>query len=44
MVKAEYLFDFKTTGLGDAFHVFCNASNVAVGSALCQFTGEKGKD
>jgi hypothetical protein len=26
------------------FHVFCNASNVAVGSALCQSTGENGKD
>ena len=26
------------------FHVYCDASNVAVGSALCQPTGEKGKD
>ena len=26
------------------FHVFSDASNIAVGSALCQFTGEKGKD
>ena len=26
------------------FHVYYNASNVAVGSALCQSTGEKGKD
>ena len=26
------------------FHVFCDASNVAVGSALCQSTGEKWKD
>ena len=26
------------------FHVFCDASNVAVGSALCQSTGEKNKD
>ena len=25
------------------FHVFCDASNVAVGSTLCQSTGEKGK-
>lgn len=25
------------------FNVFCNASNVAVGSALCWSTGEKGK-
>ena len=24
--------------------MFCDASNVAVGSALCQCTGEKGKD
>ena len=27
-----------------SFHVFCDASNVAVGSALCQSMGEKGKD
>lgn len=26
------------------FHVFCDASNVAVGSVLCQSTREKGKD
>ena len=26
------------------FHVYCDVSNVAVGSALCQPTGEKGKD
>ncbi|BFI32702.1 hypothetical protein MPTK2_3g07970 [Marchantia polymorpha subsp. ruderalis] len=26
------------------FHVFCDASNLAVGSALCQATGEKNKD
>lgn len=26
------------------FHVLCDASNVAVGSVLCQSTGEKGKD
>ena len=26
------------------FHVFCDASNVAVGSTLCQSTGEKGND
>ena len=26
------------------FHIFCNASNVAIGSALCLSTGEKGKD
>ena len=26
------------------FHVYCDASNVAVGSALCQSTGENGKD
>ena len=26
------------------FHVYCDASAVAVGSALCQPTGEKGKD
>ena len=25
------------------FHVYCDASNVAVGSALCQSTGEKEK-
>jgi hypothetical protein len=27
-----------------SFHVFCDASDVAVGSALCQSTGDKGKD
>ena len=26
------------------FHVFCDASNVAVGNALCESTGENGKD
>ena len=26
------------------FHVFCDASSVAVGSALCQATGDSGKD
>ena len=26
------------------FHVFCDANNVAVGSALCQSTWEKSKD
>ena len=26
------------------FHMFCDASNVTVGSVLCQSTGEKGKD
>ena len=26
------------------FHVYCDASNVAVGSALCQSTGEREKD
>ena len=26
------------------FHVYCDASNVAVGSVLCQSTGENGKD
>lgn len=26
------------------FHVFCDASAVAIGSALCQSSGEKGKD
>lgn len=26
------------------FHVFCNASAVVVGSALCQLSGEKDKD
>ena len=29
---------------GKPFHVFCDASDVAVGSALCQATGEKEKD
>ena len=29
---------------GKPFHVFCDASNVAVGSALCQATGQKEKD
>ena len=29
---------------GNPFHVFCDASNVAVGSALCQATGEKEND
>ena len=29
---------------GKLFHVFCDASSVAVGSALCQATGETGKD
>ncbi len=29
---------------GKPFHVFCNASNVAVDSALCQATGEKEND
>ena len=29
---------------GKIFHVFCDASNVAVGSALCQLTGEKRND
>ena len=29
---------------GKPFHVFCDASNVAVGSALCQATGKKEKD
>ena len=27
-----------------SFHVFCDASNMAVGSALCQATGEKEKN
>ena len=26
------------------FHVYCDTSNLAVGSALCQFMGENGKD
>ena len=26
------------------FHVFCDASNVAVGSTLCQSTGDNDKD
>ena len=29
---------------GKHFHVFCDASNVAVGSILCQSTREKEKD
>ena len=27
-----------------SFHVFCDTTTVAVGSALCQSTGENGKD
>jgi hypothetical protein len=44
MDKLSTYLVFRQIDWDKNFHLFCDASNIAVGSALCQSTGENGKD